>query len=108
MGDTIRIRMMGDFTIYINAQQADHMVNKSRKGLAMMQYLIMNRDAQVSNRRLVSTFWPDENIVNPESALKTLVSRMRTLLNQISDGLGSCIVSNRGSYCWRSLPGDGH
>ena len=105
MGDTIRIRMMGDFTIYINAYQADHMVNKSRKGLAMMQYLIMNRDAQVSNRRLVSTFWPDESVANPESALKTLVSRMRTLLNQVSDGLGSCIVSNRGSYCWRSLPG---
>ena len=105
MGEMIRIQMMGNFTIFINEQQADHMVNKSRKGLALMQYLIMNRDARVSNRRLVTTFWPDEDVVNPESALKTLISRMRTLLNQVSAGLGSCIASERGAYYWRSLPG---
>lgn len=101
----IRLQMMGNFTIYINEQQADHMVNKSRKGLALMQYLIMNRDARVSNRRLVAAFWHDEDMVNPENALKTLISRMRTLLNQVSDGLGSCIASERGAYYWRSLPG---
>lgn len=105
MGDTIRIQMMGNFTIYLNEQQADHMVNKSRKGLALMQYLIMNRDTRVSNRRLVTVFWPDENVSNPESALKTLISRMRTLLNQVCAGLGSCIASERGSYYWRNMPG---
>lgn len=105
MGDMIRIQMMGNFTIYINEKQVDHMVNKSRKGLALMQYLIMNRDARVSNRRLTMAFWPGEEIVNPESALKTLISRMRTLLNQVSDGLGNCIASERGAYYWRSLPG---
>lgn len=104
MSDTIRIQMLGDFTIYINEHQADHMVNKTRKGLAMMQYLIVNRGVQVSTRRLVTTFWPDEDTVNPESALKTLISRMRKLLNQVSDGLGNCIVSGRGSYYWQSLP----
>lgn len=105
MADTIRIQMMGSFTIYINEQQADHLVNKSRKGLAVMQYLIMNRDKRVSNRRLVSAFWPEESVSNPESALKTLISRMRGLLNQVSDGLGSCIGAERGTYFWQCQPG---
>ena len=108
MGDMIRIQMMGNFTIYINEKQVDHMVNKSRKGLALMQYLIMNRDARVSNRRLTMAFWPGEEIVNPESALKTLISRMRTLLNQVSDGLGNCIASERGGVLLAEPAGDGH
>lgn len=33
--------MMGEFVIYINERQADHMVNKSRKGLALIEYLIV-------------------------------------------------------------------
>lgn len=105
MYEGIRIQMLGNFTIYINEQQADHLVNKSRKGLALMQYLIMNRGARVSNRRLVATFWPDEDMINPENALKTLISRMRRLLNQVSDGLGDCIASERGAYYWKCLPG---
>ncbi|MFR2150087.1 MAG: hypothetical protein ACLS7Z_05850 [Christensenellales bacterium] len=40
MRDIIRIQMMGEFVIYINERQADHMVNKSRKGLALIEYLI--------------------------------------------------------------------
>lgn len=105
MCDLIRLQMMGNFTIYVNEQQADYMVNKSRKGLALMQYLIMNHGARVSNRRLIMAFWPDEDVVNPESALKTLISRLRTLLNQVSKGLGSCIASDRGAYYFRCLSG---
>lgn len=105
MSDTIRIQMLGDFTIYINERKADHMINKSRKGLALMQYLIVNRGQSVSNIRLLSMFWQDERITNPENALKTLISRMRGMLNQISDGLGSCIVADRGAYHWQCLPG---
>ena len=41
----------------------------------------------------------------PESALKTLVSRTRSMLNEISRGLGGCIVSETGGYRWESLPG---
>lgn len=54
MGDTIRIQMMNTFTIYINEIQADHMVNKSRKGVALMQYLILNREQPVPNQRLLA------------------------------------------------------
>ena len=37
--------MMDEFVIYLNERQADHMVNKSKKGLALIEYLIANRAA---------------------------------------------------------------
>ena len=37
MNDQIRIQMMDHFTIYINEQKADYLVNKTRKGDALME-----------------------------------------------------------------------
>ena len=57
------------------------------------------------NYRLLVTLWSEDKSANPENALKTLVSRLRALLNQISPGLGKCIVADRGAYHWETLPG---
>lgn len=102
--DEIRIQMMDDFVIYINERCAERMVNKSKKGLALIEYLIVHRNESVTNQRLIYTFWANESVTNPESALKTLISRMRATLNQISPELGSCIVAERGAYRWQCLP----
>ena len=105
MPDTIRIQMMNDFVIYINERREERMVNKSRKGAALIQYLIVNREAPVPNSRLLSAFWAEERLANPENALKTLISRVRTMLNEVSPDLGSCIVADRGAYHWECRPG---
>lgn len=102
--DTIRIQLMDSFTVYINEKNAEYLSTKSRKGSAFMQYLILNRGQSVPNYRLLSTLWADEAGANPENALKTLVSRFRTLLNQVSPGFGQCIVADRGAYHWECLP----
>lgn len=104
MADTIRIQMMDTFTIYINERKMDQLVNKTRKGVALMQYLILNRNESVPTGRLMATLWSDERSSNPENALKTLISRLRVQLNQISDGLGRCIVSDHGAYRWECQP----
>jgi len=103
--DIIRIQMMGTFAIYINERKIDLLVNKSRKGASLIQLLISHRGKSVPNNRLLSTLWSEEKSSNPENALKTLVSRLRTLLNQISPDLGSCVVADRGAYHWACLPG---
>lgn len=105
MNDQIRIQMMDNFAIYINERKCDQMINKSRKGLALIQCLILKRGQSIPNYRLLSTFWPEEESTNPENALKTLVSRVRALLNQVSPGMGNCIVADRGAYHWQCLPG---
>ena len=96
--------MMDTFTIYINECVAEHTFGRSRKGLALMQYLIANMGESVPRQRLLDVLWADEQGVNPENALKTLISRMRVLLNNVADGLGNCIVADRGGYRWQCLP----
>ena len=105
MADIIRIQMMDTFAIFINERKVDLLVNKSRKGASLVQLLISHRGQSVPNSRLLSTLWSEEQSSNPENALKTLVSRLRTLLNQISPDLGSCLVADRGAYHWECPPG---
>ncbi len=104
MSDIIRIQMMGSFLIYINEQRVENPVSKSRKGTALVEFLVLHRGRPVPNQQLLQALWPEHSVTNPENALKTLVSRMRTLLNQMSPGLGACIVSDRGAYHWQSMP----
>ena len=104
MEHTVRIQMMGGYLIYIDEKRVENPVGKSRKGAALMSFLILHRGERVPNQRLLRALWPDNTASNPENALKTLISRMRTLLNQMAEGLGACIVSDRGAYHWESLP----
>lgn len=105
MGQSVRMTMMGSFHIFIDERRVENPVSKSRKGTALMEYLVLHRGASVTNQQLMQELWPEHSVTNPENALKTLVSRMRLLLNQMYSGLGSCIVSDRGAYHWQSLPG---
>ncbi|MEA5069532.1 MAG: BTAD domain-containing putative transcriptional regulator, partial [Christensenellaceae bacterium] len=105
MGEVIRIQMMGEFAIYIGEQKMDQLVSKSRKGVALMQYLILHRNEPVPNYRLLETLWTNDQSSNPENALKTLVSRMRAVLNRANEGLGGCIVAERGAYRWQCMEG---
>lgn len=103
MTKPIRIRMFGGFNLSVGNDCFDQVVSKSRKGLALLQYLILRYDAVVPNFKLIEILWPNEESTNPENALKTLVSRFRTILNQISPGLGACIAAARGGYQFNLL-----
>ena len=105
MKDAIRIQMMDTFTIYVNESIAEHTLGRSRKGLMLIQYLIANMGKAVPRQHLLDVLWADEKGTNPENALKTLISRMRVMLNSTSEGLGNCIVADSGGYRWQTLPG---
>ena len=104
MGESVRITMMSSFHIYIDEKRVENPVSKSRKGTALMEYLVLHRGKSVPNQQLLNELWPEHSVTNPENALKTLVSRMRLLLNQMVPGMGACIVSDRGAYHWQSMP----
>ena len=105
MSDMIRIQLMDTFAIYINEIKKDQLVNPSRKGVTLIQFLMINRGQPVSNRRLMDALWTEEGSSNPENALKTMISRIRALLNQVSPNLGKCIVADHGAYRWQNAPG---
>ena len=105
MANQIRIRLFGGFSIFVNDECFDQVIAKSKKGMAFMQYLILKYDASVPNYKLIEVLWPNEESSNPENALKTLISRFRSILNQCSPGLGNCIVATRGGYQFCKLEG---
>ena len=105
MEHIIRIQMMDHFLIYIDERKTDQISAKSKKGASLLQYLILNEGDPVPNQTLLNALWDEDRSSNPENALKTLVSRLRTLLNQIDERLGACIVSDRGAYHWECIDG---
>ena len=98
------IRMMGLFTVEAKGTVHEELMAKSRKGISLIQYLVLERGRPVSTRRLIRELWADRRSESPESALKTMVSRMRSVLNSISPGLGMSIVSGQGAYRWHMMP----
>ena len=105
MEHSVRIQLMGNYLIFIDEQRVENPVARSRKGSALIALLILHRGEPVTNPQLFRKLWSDSAVTNPENALKTLVSRVRTMLNQMCDGLGQCLVSDRGAYHWGRQPG---
>ncbi|MGX8705950.1 MAG: AfsR/SARP family transcriptional regulator, partial [bacterium] len=105
MDHSVRIQMMGNYLIFIDEQRTENPLIRSRKGSALLAFLILHRGYQVPNQRLLRELWSDNIVSNPENALKTLVSRTRNMLNQMADGLGACLVSDRGAYHWEQQEG---
>ena len=105
MKKQIMVQMMGEFMVSAGGVDDVSLVTKTRKGVALMEYLILNKGKQVPRQRLINVLWSDYLHTNPESALKTLVSRVRKILSGMSVDLSGCIVSERGSYRWENLPG---
>lgn len=105
MRETVRINLLGSFHIYRGADSMDALVGKSRKGMMLLQFLALQHGENVPVYRLIETLWNGEGSSNPESALKTLVSRLRVILAQVSPALAACIVTERGSYRWVTQPG---
>lgn len=105
MTTQIRIRMFGGFSLFVDNECQDRLIGKSRKGMTLLEYLILKYDAVVPNYKLIEVLWPNEESSNPENALKTLISRFRAILNQITPGLGACIVAGHGGYQFKLLDG---
>lgn len=105
MPHTIRIQMMGSFAVYLDEIRMETQIGKSRKGVSLLEMLILERGGKVDNRRLYESLWSDEETGNPEAALKTLISRLRASMNQLLEGFGACIASDRGAYHWESREG---
>lgn len=101
----IHIRLLGGFHVDVDGRSADGVLSKSPKGILLMQYLMLHQGESVPARRLMEIMWPNETSASPEGALKTLISRLRTILTQVSSELAACLATARGGYRWETQPG---
>ena len=95
---TIEIYMLGRFKILSNGTDIVPKLGNSKKKLALLQYLLLNKDTSISNYNIFESIWPGEESSNPESSLKTLVSRLRQNLKAF--GLENSIITKNGAYKW--------
>lgn len=100
----IRLRLLGSFHVDVDGKPMTEVLAHSPKGILLMQYLILNRGRMETTQALTRAMWPESDAVRPESALKTLISRLRTLLTQVSPSLSACLKTVRGGYQWQTQP----
>ncbi|MDO4356246.1 MAG: BTAD domain-containing putative transcriptional regulator [Clostridia bacterium] len=98
MAAKVQINMLGGFHVFVDNVIVDDLIAKTKKGCHLLQYLILQHGNPVPCIDLYEVLWPNDESSNPESALKTLISRTRNILSSISEELGKCIGTRRGSY----------
>lgn len=101
MSDTIQITTFGGFSISYRDRGISDCDNRSKKLWALLEYLIAFHKEEVPHSKLISVLWHDERInVDPENALKTILHRTRTILDQLGYKDGKLILHHRDNYCW--------
>lgn len=99
---SLRINMLGGFSIHRGSEAIDDGDNRSRKVWLLLAYMIYCRNRCISQEELVQLLWGDsENSVNPVNALKTMFHRVRSMLDQLGDSCGhTLIIRTGGTYAW--------
>ena len=105
MEKELEIRLLGGCVVRCGDELIESLPQRSKKGVALMEFLILQRGKPVAAQRLIRELWRSRNATNPENALKTMVSRLRAMLGEISPILSACVASGQGSYRWENQPG---
>lgn len=95
---TMQVYMFGGLRLVVGDVEITSNINRSLKLWNVLCYLIVNRDRLVSQSELIDVFWADDDKSNPASALKTLISRLRNLLESIFTKDLNPIISARSAY----------
>ena len=103
MGTGVNIRLFGGFGIYKDDEPILKSLSHTRKTKLFLCYLLLNRDKPISHKELFELLWSGEDYANPGTALRTLLYRYRTMIeNTDVKELDNSIVSRRGAYQWNT------
>lgn len=101
----VSIRLFGGFRMERDGKVLTDDINRSQKHWSVLAYLVIHRDRDIPQTELIEQFWQEENCANPASALKTLLYRIRAMIEPLFGDDTEAVVSRRGSYAWnRDLP----
>ena len=97
---TVSVTMLGGFSIRVDGNVLTDEINRSQKLWNVLCYLIAHRERNVPQTEFIEMFWSEENSTNPTNALKTLLYRVRALLEPLFEEGLEPVLSQRGSYAW--------
>ena len=95
--------MLGNFDLCADGKSVLCYLGNSAKAITLLQYLILNRGNVIPSRKLIDLFWEGEDISNPENALRTMISRIRSNLSKADPAFSECILFESGGYMWTYL-----
>lgn len=103
MNDQLQINMLGGFSLEYNGNRIDYQKSRSHKIWLILEYLITFRGKEVAQTELIDLLWGEEFTENPANTLKTLLHRLRTMLDTLEFIPGKEMISyNRGVYAWNN------
>jgi len=99
----LQIRMLGGCSLTYGEKTIEDASYHLKKPWMMLIYLIVFRSRVVSVEELLSLLYPGEQGKSPQGALKTLVYRVRTMLDELElPDSRELILMARGSYAWNA------
>ncbi len=99
----IKIKMFGNFEILVNGNVVLTQLRQAKKTSQFLEYLILKKDRAVPHEELLEMLWSDKENRNPATALRTLLHRYRSLVEQSGlPELEDSILTARGAYQWNS------
>lgn len=97
----IKIKMFGNFEITIGGNVVLSQLKQAKKTCLFLEYLILKKDRAVPHEELLDMLWSETESSNPATALRTLLHRYRSLVEQSGlEDLTNSIITARGSYQW--------
>ena len=96
----LNIKMLGDFTLTYADQTLSGDKGRSKQVWNLLEYLLIHRNKEISPDKLMDALW-EEDVDNPANALKNLVYRLRSMLNEsLSLSKDDYIIFKHGTYAW--------
>ncbi len=102
-GVRVQVRMFGEFSIAVNGKALTGFKGRTKRVWLLVQYLLAHRRGAVPLDRLVEDLWGGSACGDPKNALKNLVYRARSLLQNLAgDVRYQFIVFENGTYRWNN------
>ncbi len=96
----VHVNMLGGFSISMGDRTIVDQNNQAKKPWSLLEYLITFRGRDIPVEELIDLFWKDEASNNPAGALKTLMFRVRKLLEPLGYPTQELVFQNRKAYGW--------
>lgn len=97
---TVSVSLLGGFALEVDGASLTDDINRSLKLWSVLAYLTLHRERAVPQSEFIELFWPDDHSSNPANALKTLLYRIRSMLEPLFGTEIQPILAQRGAYIW--------
>ena len=95
------INMLGGTSLTYMGKTINDQNIRSKKFWLLLEYLISFRNRDISQQELLDLIYPEGKSENPGNALKTLMHRIRNVLDELGyTNSRDMIIQTRGTYAW--------